>query len=120
MGGCCDLDELNAAAKNGHRRKDDDAGFDYFSVTDKIQPHSQQVKAEHDEEPASNFSGLEHVIYLQVALEMQQSVLENSATVSTEITELFLRTTSVISVFSVAKSYEGHPKKLIRNQSVTS
>ena len=36
-----DFDELNSASKNSHSGKYDDAGFDHFSVADKIKAHSQ-------------------------------------------------------------------------------
>ena len=60
MGGGRDFDQLNAATEDSHRGKDDDAGFDDFSVTNKVKPHSQQVKSEQNKEPTSDLSGLEH------------------------------------------------------------
>ena len=67
MGGGGDFDELDSASEDSHRRKDDDAGLDYFSIADKIKPHSQQVKAEENEEPAGDFSSFKHGDYFPVA-----------------------------------------------------
>tara|TARA_R110002072_G_C7978996_1_gene536129 strand:- start:154910 stop:155461 length:552 start_codon:yes stop_codon:yes gene_type:complete len=63
VGGGGDFDQLNAPSKDGHCGEDDNAGFDDFSVANKVQPHSQQVKAEQDKKPACDFSGLEHQVY---------------------------------------------------------
>ena len=74
MGGGGDFDKLDTTSKDRHRGKNDNAGFDHLSVTNKFQPHSQQVEAEQNEEPASDFTGLEHTVYLEAALTMRQTV----------------------------------------------
>lgn len=67
VGSSGDFDQLNAASEDSHRCEHDDAGFDYFSIADEIKPHSQEVKAEENEEPAGDFSSFKHGDYFPVA-----------------------------------------------------
>jgi hypothetical protein len=66
MGGGGDFDELDAASEDRHGGEDDDTGFDHFSIADEIKAHSKKVKAEENEEPAGDFSSLEHGMAFQI------------------------------------------------------
>ena len=68
MGGGGDFDELDAASESRHGGKHDDAGFKNFSVADKFQAHSYEVKPQQDEEPPSDLSGFEHIYDFQLGV----------------------------------------------------